>query len=340
MRAIAVSPDGQLLATAGDDRKVKVWRFADGQLVKEFSGHDRHVYHVVFHPDGKQLLSGDITAKFFHWTLDADAPVRQFAIASLSKFDAGFMADYGGPHCMTITPDGKRVLAGGITNVTNAFAGIGNPIIVAIDWDAGKDAVTHLTKGKVNATAWGVVMHAEGFVIGGSAARPAGISTSGSLTRQNKSHTLNLGNSARSGIASGWAAWQQRTSRRQRANESDGPETRVNYCGARNGPTGVGGAYTGAALTAGAAYCGAGARYCCTGVAYCRAGGKGLRRSRCVIHRCGGHRARLRNPTCGKNSGLLWLRVGRLCHHRHLSAIAARQFQHRGLIVISMPELL
>lgn len=197
IRAIAMSPDGQLIATAGNDRKVKVWRFADGSLVKEFSGHERHVYNVVFHPDGKQLLSGDLVGKFFHWSLDADAPVRQFAIASLSKFDAGFMADYGGPHCMTITPDGKRVLAGGITNVTNAFAGVGNPIIVAIDWDAGKDAVTHLTKGKINATAWGVVMHPEGFVIGAVGGQAGGHLYFWKPDQADEFHTLNLGNSAR-----------------------------------------------------------------------------------------------------------------------------------------------
>jgi WD40 repeat protein len=197
IRAIAISPDGQLLATAGNDLKVKVWRFADGSLVKEFTGHERHVYHVVFHPDGKQLLSGDLVAKFFHWSLDADAPVRQFAIASLSKFDAGFMADYGGPHCMTITPDGKRVLAGGITNVTNAFAGIGNPIIVQIDWDAGKDAVTHLTKGKINGVVWGVAMHPEGFVIGALGGQAGGQLYFWKPDQADEFHTFNLGNSAR-----------------------------------------------------------------------------------------------------------------------------------------------
>ncbi len=197
IRGMAVSTDGQLIATAGNDLKVRVWKMADGQLVKEFSGHERHVYHVVFHPDGKQLLSGDLVGKFFHWNVDLDAPVRQFAIASLSKFDAGFMADYGGPHCMTITPDGKRVLAGGITNVTNAFAGVGNPIVVDIDWDAGKDAVTHLTKAKLNGVAWGVANHPEGFVIGAIGGQAGGHLFFWKPDQADEFHTLNLGNSAR-----------------------------------------------------------------------------------------------------------------------------------------------
>ncbi|MBI2480491.1 MAG: hypothetical protein HYV60_18245 [Planctomycetia bacterium] len=57
-RAVAVSPDGSLVATAGNDHTVKLWNFADGSLVKEFVGHDCHVYNVLFHPDGKSLVSG------------------------------------------------------------------------------------------------------------------------------------------------------------------------------------------------------------------------------------------------------------------------------------------
>ena len=96
IRALAVSPDRQLLASCGNDHKVKLWSLADGSLIREFIGHDRHVYNVAFHPDGKHLVSGDITAKFLHWETETGKQVRNFAIASLSKYDPGFMADYGG----------------------------------------------------------------------------------------------------------------------------------------------------------------------------------------------------------------------------------------------------
>ena len=60
IRAIAVSPDRRLLASCGNDHKVKLWSLADGSPVREFLGHERHVYNVAFHPDGKHLVSGDI----------------------------------------------------------------------------------------------------------------------------------------------------------------------------------------------------------------------------------------------------------------------------------------
>lgn len=168
IRAIAVSPDGKLLATCGNDLKVKLWNLEDGALVREMIGHERHVYNVAFHPDGKQLASGDLTAKFIHWEVDTGNRVRDFAIASMTKYDTGFMADYGGPYCLQFTADGKRLVAGGITNVTNAFAGVGNPIIVEIDWESGKDAMTHLGKSAVNGKIFGLALHPEGFIIGAS----------------------------------------------------------------------------------------------------------------------------------------------------------------------------
>lgn len=197
IRGMALSPDGQLLATCGNDLKVKLWKVADGALVKEWSGHERHVYHVAFHPDGQHLVSGDLTAKFIQWKLDADAPVRQFAIASLSKYDAGFQADYGGPYSLIFTADGSRLIASGITNVTNAFAGVGNPIVVEIDWAQGKDVITHLTKGKINGVGWGVAMHPDGFVVAAIGGQAGGHLFFWKPDQADEFHTLNCGNSAR-----------------------------------------------------------------------------------------------------------------------------------------------
>src|SRR5262249_1094469 len=162
IRALAVSPDGQFVASCSNDRTVKLWSIADGSLVREFTGHERHVYNLGFHPDGKQLVSGDLTAKFFHWEVDTGKLVRSFPISSLSKYYPGFMADYGGPFCLQFAPDGKRFYAGGITNVTNAFAGVGNPILVQVDWEAGKDSMTYLTKAGIQGTTWGMAIHPDG----------------------------------------------------------------------------------------------------------------------------------------------------------------------------------
>ena len=197
IRGISLSPDRQLMATCGNDLKVKLWSFADGSPVREFLGHERHVYQATFHPDGKQLVSGDLTAKFIHWEVETGKQVRNFAVASLSKYDPGFMADYGGPFCLEFLSDGKRFFAGGITNVSNAFAGVGNPIIVQVDWEQGKDVVTHLSKGGIQGTAWGLMPHPEGFLIGATGGQGGGHIFFWKFDQKDEFHSLNLGNVAR-----------------------------------------------------------------------------------------------------------------------------------------------
>ncbi|OYW17381.1 MAG: hypothetical protein B7Z55_12630, partial [Planctomycetales bacterium 12-60-4] len=64
IRAVAVSPDGQFLASCGNDLKVKLWQMSDGSFVREFAGHERHIYNVAFHPSGQRLVSGDLMGKF------------------------------------------------------------------------------------------------------------------------------------------------------------------------------------------------------------------------------------------------------------------------------------
>jgi WD40 repeat protein len=197
VRAAVVSPDGLTLATCGNDFKVKLWKLADGTLIKELLGHNRHVYQVAFHPDGNQLASGDLTARFIQWDVAAGQMVREFKIDSLSKYDPTFMADYGGPYCMSFNADGKRLLAGGITNVSNAFAGIGNPILVQIDWEAGKEAITHLVKANPNNKVQGAAWHPDGFIIGVLGGSGGGQAYFWKLDSKDEFHSLNLGSACR-----------------------------------------------------------------------------------------------------------------------------------------------
>jgi WD40 repeat protein len=197
IRALAVSPDYRLLASCGNDLKVKLWSLADGALIREFSGHERHVYNVSFHPDGKHLLSGDLTAKFIHWDLENGNQIRNFSIASLGRYDAGFQADYGGPYCLQFSPDGTKVFAGGITNVSNSFAGIGNPIISQIDWETGKELLAHMSKGGIQGTAWGVAVHPDGFLIGETGGQGGGHLFFWKFDQKDEFHSINLGSQAR-----------------------------------------------------------------------------------------------------------------------------------------------
>jgi WD40 repeat protein len=56
--SVAISPDGKLLASGGDDDAVKVWDLATGTLKERLAGHAAGVWSVAFSPDGKLLASG------------------------------------------------------------------------------------------------------------------------------------------------------------------------------------------------------------------------------------------------------------------------------------------
>lgn len=193
IRAVAVSPDGKLLASCGNDLKLKLWNIADGTLVRETLGHERHIYNVAFHPDGQHVVTGDLAGKFVQWNTATGEKVREFAVESISKYDAGFQAHYGGPHCMTFTSDGQRLITGGITNVTNAFAAVGNPIIVEVQWTDATVATTHLTKANINGKAWGLVWHPQGFIVGALGGAAGGRLTFWKTGEKDEFHELNLG---------------------------------------------------------------------------------------------------------------------------------------------------
>jgi WD40 repeat protein len=53
---VAFSQDGSMLASANNDRTVKLWNL-DGQLLKTFEGHTGQVYEVSFSPDGQIIAS-------------------------------------------------------------------------------------------------------------------------------------------------------------------------------------------------------------------------------------------------------------------------------------------
>ncbi len=67
VRCCALSADGQLLASGGSDRTVRLYRAEDGLALASYPGHDRGVRAVAFSPSGDALYSGGEEGTLRRW---------------------------------------------------------------------------------------------------------------------------------------------------------------------------------------------------------------------------------------------------------------------------------
>ncbi len=171
-RFVRVSPDGEKLATCGNDLFVRVWNLADGKLLHEFAGHDRHVYGVDFHPQGEHLISQDLMGQIHVWDLKSGRRTKSIDASVMTGYDKKFAADMGGARDLAFQADGSQWASAGITNVVNSFAGIQDPIVVVFDWGTGKiRRQVKSSDANLKGIAWGVRFHPDDLLIAAIADR-------------------------------------------------------------------------------------------------------------------------------------------------------------------------
>lgn len=90
MRTVSFSPDGKLLAGAGEDHHVRIWSVESGKVQQRLLGHLQDVYSVKFSKDGKKLFSasGDRTVRM--WDTRTWECVRTFSAPAASTSESGF----------------------------------------------------------------------------------------------------------------------------------------------------------------------------------------------------------------------------------------------------------
>ncbi|KXX73153.1 Vegetative incompatibility protein HET-E-1 [Madurella mycetomatis] len=74
--AVAFSPDGTILASASNDRTVRLWEVATGAHQRTLEGHSDLVHAVTFSPDGTMLASASIDRTVRLWEVATGAHQR------------------------------------------------------------------------------------------------------------------------------------------------------------------------------------------------------------------------------------------------------------------------
>ncbi len=94
------SPDGRILATAGEDGQVRLWEAATGALERTWTAHDQGINSVSFSPDGRWLTTTSKDAGAV-WEVDSGRLVRR--------------PEMGGGKALALafTPDGQTLIVGG-----------------------------------------------------------------------------------------------------------------------------------------------------------------------------------------------------------------------------------
>jgi WD40 repeat protein/tRNA A-37 threonylcarbamoyl transferase component Bud32 len=69
--AVAISPDGEIIASGSSDRTIKMWELRTGRKLRHlgrwFSGHTESVWTLAFSPDGQTLASGSWDSTIKLW---------------------------------------------------------------------------------------------------------------------------------------------------------------------------------------------------------------------------------------------------------------------------------
>jgi WD40 repeat protein len=106
VKGLAFAPDGNVLAVASDDKKVRLWDPHTGRRVQELADHVAPVVSVAFAPDGRLLACGTHSRR--------RAVADEIVLWDLTKGNVlqRWRGHSGAVSCLAFAPDGRTLVSG------------------------------------------------------------------------------------------------------------------------------------------------------------------------------------------------------------------------------------
>ncbi len=99
---VKISPDGLTIVGSCVDKKIRVWNFYTGELVRTLEGQAKAIYAIAISPDGKTIIGGCQDGKIRVWNFHTGELVR--------TLEGQAKAIYA----IAISPDGKTIISGNL----------------------------------------------------------------------------------------------------------------------------------------------------------------------------------------------------------------------------------
>jgi WD40 repeat protein len=101
--SVAISPDGKMMASGGEDKTIKLWEVSSGKLLRNFMGHSERIKTIAFSPDGQLIASGDDDNTIRVWNIGTGKELYTLT---------GDSNSFGSVEFVGFSPNGETLISG------------------------------------------------------------------------------------------------------------------------------------------------------------------------------------------------------------------------------------